>query len=473
MAGWAGMSTGARVVAVLLVGTVLGGSGYALWMAQQKPVVPVVDAPAVEAEPVTTATTEPAAEPVAEPVAEAEPVAGPAEPEPEPEVAETEPALPEPVAPALDVVRVDPDGAALIAGKAGANARVSLRLDGIEEAVTQADSDGNFVAQFTLQANPSPRMLTVAVLLDEGGELPGGAAVAIAPIAAPARVAVADEPAAKPAAPAAIMVTEDAVSIVQEPIPADPEVAANVTVDTIAYAPDGAVLLSGRGQADAQVRLYLDNAPVMDAPLGADGKWAVTLPDTAPGIYTLRVDQVAADGTVTSRFETPFKRETREALAAAAEAEAAVEPAPEPVAEAVAEPAPEAVAEAVVEPAPEAAVEAAPEVAAAAPEPEAAPEPVAEAVVEAAPDAVATPPVSAPAPEPVAAPAEVPVPAVAETAPPAQVTITVQPGFTLWGIADSMMGDGIMYVQVFEMNRDKIRDPDLIYPGQVFIVPQE
>ena len=29
-----------------------------------------------------------------------------------------------------------------------------------------------------------------------------------------------------------------------------------------------------------------------------------------------------------------------------------------------------------------------------------------------------------------------------------------------------------MYVQVFEANRDKIRDPDLIYPGQVFAVPE-
>jgi nucleoid-associated protein YgaU len=77
--------------------------------------------------------------------------------------------------------------------------------------------------------------------------------------------------------------------------------------------------------------------------------------------------------------------------------------------------------------------------------------------------------VAAPVAEVAAAVAEAAVaPAVA-----APVTITVQPGFTLWGIADSMMGDGVLYVQVFEMNRDKIRNPDLIYPGQVFVVPQE
>lgn len=49
--------------------------------------------------------------------------------------------------------------------------------------------------------------------------------------------------------------------------------------------------------------------------------------------------------------------------------------------------------------------------------------------------------------------------------------VTVQPGFTLWGIARESYGDGILYVKVFEANREQIRDPDLIYPGQVFKVP--
>jgi nucleoid-associated protein YgaU len=30
----------------------------------------------------------------------------------------------------------------------------------------------------------------------------------------------------------------------------------------------------------------------------------------------------------------------------------------------------------------------------------------------------------------------------------------------------------VMYVQVFEANKDKIKDPNLIYPGQVFSVPE-
>lgn len=48
----------------------------------------------------------------------------------------------------------------------------------------------------------------------------------------------------------------------------------------------------------------------------------------------------------------------------------------------------------------------------------------------------------------------------------------VQPGSTLWAIAEETLGEGIFYVAVFEANRDLIRDPDLIYPGQVFVIPQ-
>ena len=51
--------------------------------------------------------------------------------------------------------------------------------------------------------------------------------------------------------------------------------------------------------------------------------------------------------------------------------------------------------------------------------------------------------------------------------------VTVQPGFTLWRIARENYGRGILYVQVFEANRDKIRNPNLIYPGQVFTVPNQ
>ena len=50
--------------------------------------------------------------------------------------------------------------------------------------------------------------------------------------------------------------------------------------------------------------------------------------------------------------------------------------------------------------------------------------------------------------------------------------VTVQPGYTLWAISEGFFGEGVRYVQIFEANRDLIRDPDLIYPGQVFTLPE-
>ena len=47
----------------------------------------------------------------------------------------------------------------------------------------------------------------------------------------------------------------------------------------------------------------------------------------------------------------------------------------------------------------------------------------------------------------------------------------VQPGNNLWNISRVLYGRGIRYTVIYQANRDQIRDPDLIYPGQVFKAP--
>ena len=51
--------------------------------------------------------------------------------------------------------------------------------------------------------------------------------------------------------------------------------------------------------------------------------------------------------------------------------------------------------------------------------------------------------------------------------------VTVQKGFTLWGISRKNYGLGRLYVRIYEANQDQINDPDLIFPGQIFVVPSE
>ena len=52
-----------------------------------------------------------------------------------------------------------------------------------------------------------------------------------------------------------------------------------------------------------------------------------------------------------------------------------------------------------------------------------------------------------------------------------QRTITVQPGDSLSKIAKREYGDADKWHAIFEANRDKIKNPDLIHPGQVLTLP--
>lgn len=50
-------------------------------------------------------------------------------------------------------------------------------------------------------------------------------------------------------------------------------------------------------------------------------------------------------------------------------------------------------------------------------------------------------------------------------------SVVVQPGNSLWRIARRTLGDGLLYTTIYQANREHIRDPDMIYPGQIFAVP--
>ena len=184
-----------------------------------------------------------------------------------------------------------------------------------------------------------------------------------------------------------------------------------IVMDAISYDVAGGVILSGRGQAGAVLQFYLDNALTQTAQIDAQGYWTQDMSNVAPGVYTLRLDQLDGAGQVSARFETPFKREDRAAIAAAA----------------------------------------------------------AQVAQQAADAAAVAQDQSA---DTGAMTTSVPTDTQPAAVAPVQA-ITVQPGNTLWGISRARYGQGILYVRVFDANRDKIRDPDLIYPGQVFVLPSQ
>ncbi|MCC6983998.1 MAG: LysM peptidoglycan-binding domain-containing protein, partial [Bauldia sp.] len=171
---------------------------------------------------------------------------------------------------------------------------------------------------------------------------------------------------------------------------------------------------SGAAPAGSAVRLYVDDAFQAEVAANEDGRWAfVGELALEAGEHRLRADVLAsANGAVASRAEVAFA-----VVEAIAQLDAAT-PAP---AGPIAQP---------QDPGPDSPLVGAP----------AAPDRAAPALPEAAP---------APLPD----------------------TVTIRRGDNLWIIARRVYGAGIRYTTIYEANRDQIRDPDLIYPGQVFILP--
>ena len=50
-------------------------------------------------------------------------------------------------------------------------------------------------------------------------------------------------------------------------------------------------------------------------------------------------------------------------------------------------------------------------------------------------------------------------------------THTVKKGECLWGIAKKYYGNGALYTKIYDANTNKIANPNLIYVGQVFVIP--
>jgi nucleoid-associated protein YgaU len=65
-----------------------------------------------------------------------------------------------------------------------------------------------------------------------------------------------------------------------------------------------------------------------------------------------------------------------------------------------------------------------------------------------------------------------PPPAPAAPPKPEPKTYTVVSGDSLWKIAKREYGDGNKWPLIHEANRDQIKNPDLIRPGQVFVIPE-
>jgi nucleoid-associated protein YgaU len=283
----------------------------------------------------------------------------PSQVSPSPPAAHTQAAAPAPpAAPRFDIVRIAPDGQAVIAGRAEPGATVAIQDQGKTVGEAQADAQGNWVFIPPTPLAAGPRELTLTERAPGGASIAGTGSVLLV---------VPPGPAAPTPAMAVLATPNAAPRVLQSPGVRTP---GKLALDALDYGQGGDVRLGGTAPAGSTVRVYVDNAPVGEARTGTDGTWSLTpQKPVAPGMHKLRLDQVGATGKVIARVQVPFSREAvpKAALAAG--------------------------------------------------------------------------------------------------------SVVVQPGNSLWRFARQAYGAGVRYTIIYQANREEIRDPRWIYPGQVLSIP--
>ena len=370
------------------------------------------------------------------------------------------------LAPTFDIVRIEVNGFSVISGKANGEGYVLLNLDGVSMPESRSDLDGSGEFVIFVELPPSassqelrlelyPADIDERVMSDAVIFLKPRTPVFVAekPIEDPETASVKGSEAnfpnkigslektdteivpiisAEVQSPAIILADKQGVRVITSAGGQGPILA--VVLDTISYNLDGSVRVGGRAVGTWFVRVYLDNQAITTSRIKPSGHWSADLVDIDVGIYTLRVDELNESGEVTSRAESPFKREDPADIAEILNSgPIVVEPQ-----SAVFDKSPIDVQGQVNE---------------------------LSNLLGAFNDVQVSGIKTMGGDNLIGGAADFGAPAVRFR------VQTVQPGSTLWAIAKERYGKGIEYFKVFEANKERIRDPDLIYPGQVFELP--
>lgn len=313
--------------------------------------------------------------------------------------------------PSFDVVRVEPDGSAVLAGRAAPETEVRIVEAGRVLATVRTNAQGEFALtldtplavgehQIHLETGDGEAVLASAQSAVVSVPMPGRESellVLLEQPDAPSRVITAPKveapqvAAATPAAPPA-----DTTSPVAPA--ADPDAPAIGAVEI----EGDQIYVAGTAAKGAKVRLYLNDAFVAEAPIGSKREFLASARQAVPvGTHVVRADVVDKAGSVVARAEVPFERPDREHVAAVAASPALPG-------------------------------------------------------MSAAEKADST----------LAANGEAPA-GLQEV----DGRVIIRKGDTLWRISRENYGSGSRYTVIYLANGDQIRNPDLIYPGQVFRMP--
>jgi nucleoid-associated protein YgaU len=364
----------------------------------------------------------------------------------------TQPAPAGVVAPTFDVVRVEDNGSVVVAGNAAPNAKVEIVHGSTVLGETTAGGDGAFAVVLDDPLKPGDYQI---VLRSTAPDSVVATSTQTAVVSVPAQpggqvLAMVEEP-GKPAElltvpksvqqlPAAAQTTPGATEapINIAPTATAPSANEQATAPATATATepkivveaveiDGSkVFVAGLADAGRKVRAYANEILLGDAVTSPDGHFLIEAARDLPvGEYTIRVDGLDANGDkVVARATVPFQREPGESIAAVAPG---AQPQPADTASTAA----------------------------------GTTEPAATGEQKPVDTAAANPSTEAPATT------------VAPKLEHVDSAVIIRRGDTLWRISRRVYGHGVRYSTIYLANQEQIADPDRIWPGQVFKVPEK
>ena len=214
----------------------------------------------------------------------------------------------------FDVVRVAPDGLAVIAGRAPPGATVEIKAGELTIGVAEADRRGEWVIVPAKPLPTGPIELRPEVV---GASEAARAAADRVVIVVPERRDGAPD---QTPAPVLVVRTSPAggTEVLQGAGPDGPPTD-RVAVTAIDYGEGGQIVMSGSGPPGATVQAYVDDRLVASAEVDAEGRWRMSPAEpVATGRHQLRVDRLVSGGAVRERVQVPFVREERMGRALAA-----------------------------------------------------------------------------------------------------------------------------------------------------------
>jgi hypothetical protein len=232
--------------------------------------------------------------------------------------------------PSFDLVRVDPDGNMVIAGK-GANGATIEILDGdVSIGIVEADDRGEWVFIPKTRLAPGSRILILRDITNPTKVIESENAVVLVIPAVGKNIAGLEGKVDN--TPLAMVVPRNeakniASRLIQMPVTKKPEIVSDIKIGRVTnnkeskiekpalilkmvdYNDSGMVIFSGFSQENSILQVYIDNLLVGVVTADSNGAWDLKLKDNLkPGKYIIRVDQVSSSGTVLDRIKLPFVR---------------------------------------------------------------------------------------------------------------------------------------------------------------------